>query len=735
MNTWLDPLVTFVSWLARNSLQACLLVGLILVLQSVLRDRISPRWRYALWLILVIKLALPWSPPSRVSVYNVLAVTSHPAFGGAPAEMQDDAADLALSADSTITSPGTSAAPLAAAPAAGTDVATGARIAWWPLLLRALPLIWLVGACVLALLTAIQARRLASVRRERFVTDQATLELLEDCKQQMNVPAYLAVIETSQVAGPALFGFLRPRLLLPSGAIASLGPVRLRHVFLHELAHLKRHDITVNWLLAILQILHWFNPLVWYAFGRMRNERELACDALALSHSGAPDPSDYGRTIVDMLDTFIQPHRQPGLAGVLEDKTQLKRRITMIAQFHRNARQGTVLATALLLVLGCIALAGPTASQPAVSLNEGQQLYADWTEKTFGDFLDTKQYEGLSDSSKAELETRWIAALSGEKNTPYYQAINNLAGIRSTKAVAPLLKIAADRAEKDNRDRWMAARALGLIGETSAVPELIHLTYHYNQNTRFWAQISLVRLTGQNFGTDWQAWAVWWNGQGKQPAASIQPITWTTRSEYGDPAKQKEADAQMVARLKQPGGAQAPKASAAEATGADGSVRQALRTKFELRMRQDLQKYSREQIAEAEKLYQVANKNWGSPEARTSLEQMIAQYPDLNRTGCAVLYMAQMARGAEQKELLQQAIDQYGDCMYGDGVQIGAYARFYLAELYDAAGKKEQARAIYEEIGKLFPIAINHKGVPLAQLIEASHPTKQPAGAAAQGNR
>ena len=84
--------------------------------------------------------------------------------------------------------------------------------------------------------------------------------------------------------------------------------------------------------------------------------------------------------------------------------------------------------------------------------------------------------------------------------------------IKSKKAVDSLLKIAADRREKDNRDRWMATRALGIVGDESVVPELIHLVYHYNQNTRFWAQISLVRLTGKNFGRDWQKWGQWWNG-------------------------------------------------------------------------------------------------------------------------------------------------------------------------------------------------------------------------------
>ena len=70
------------------------------------------------------------------------------------------------------------------------------------------------------------------------------------------------------------------------------------------------------------------------------------------------------------------------------------------------------------------------------------------------------------------------------------------------------------------------------------------------------------------------------------------------------------------------------------------------------RARRDTKKYSREQLQEAEQLYQVANKNWRTVEAKVSLEKMVQKYPDINRTGCAVLYLAQYSRG-EAREKLQ----------------------------------------------------------------------------------
>ena len=172
-------------------------------------------------------------------------------------------------------------------------------------------------------------------------------------------------------------------------------------------------------------------------------------------------------------------------------------------------------------------------------LSEMQRLYREKIEEGFKTLL-------YPPYVNRDSEETYIKSLSDEDQQTRIAAINALAVMGSKKAVPGLLKIAADRAEKDNRDRWMAVRALGIIGDGSVVPELVHLTYHYNQNTRFWAQISLVRLTGENFGRDVAAWKAWWEKQGKEPPISTETVAWATSPEmvqYTDPKKQDEFDA------------------------------------------------------------------------------------------------------------------------------------------------------------------------------------------------
>ena len=317
--------------LLKMSAEASILILLVLAAQWLFGPRLKPRWRYALWLLVLLRLALPETIPSPASLFNVLKMPA------AVPTMRPESIPV-----ETIRTPvdGTQATPTAARPP-GRD-----WLAW----------LWATGALSLAscaLVSQYKFRR--RVKRLRPLTDGPTLSLLEDCKALMRVGTPVSLVETEAIKGPTLFGFVRPRLLLPTGLVSSFTPDELRHVFLHELAHIKRHDILTGWMTFGLQVVHWFNPLVWLAFYRLRADRELACDALALSYARAGENESYGLTIVKLLEGFGQPVWGPSLAGILENKQQMKERIRMIAKFHKTDR-GLVLAVVLLAALAVVTL-------------------------------------------------------------------------------------------------------------------------------------------------------------------------------------------------------------------------------------------------------------------------------------------------------------------------------------------------------------------------------------------
>lgn len=126
------------------------------------------------------------------------------------------------------------------------------------------------------------------------------------------------------------------------------------------------------------------------------------------------------------------------------------------------------------------------------------------------------------------------------------------------------------------------------------------------------------------------------------------------------------------------------------------------------------------ELAEIESLYQVANKNWRTDEARESLKKLLDKFDKANRTGCATLYMGQMSQGKERIDYLTRAVEKFSDCYYLDGCQVGGYGRFVLALTLWESGEKDKARTLLAELKKDFKDAIDHKGRPMSEIAEAA---------------
>ncbi len=141
------------------------------------------------------------------------------------------------------------------------------------------------------------------------------------------------------------------------------------------------------------------------------------------------------------------------------------------------------------------------------------------------------------------------------------------------------------------------------------------------------------------------------------------------------------------------------------------------RAKARQRIKQDAQHYSQAQLKEVESLYQVANRNWKTEEGKASLEKLIGQYDKANRTGCAMLYLGQLSQGDQKVLYLLRAIKDHSDCFYGNGVQVGAYARMHLAWHFQKVGEQAKATALFDEIRQMYPEAIDHKGRALVDLM------------------
>lgn len=317
-------MIPLASFLVSATWKGSLLLAIALLATRIARGRVSSRWLHALLLIALVRLMIPVAPESRFSVFNF-----------APAER-------AILAEPAI-------APLRVGPTM--------IVAPRPVILPDPPLaprftvllaLWAAGFGLVLLRALWQTRTLRRLLRDREpVTSPEILGLVDACRTELRIRRHVTVAETGAVSTPSLHGWLRPALLLPAGFLGTFSRQQLRFVLLHELGHLRRSDVLVHWLTTIAQALHWFNPLVHLAAARLAEERELACDALALEHLRSDERSAYGGTVLEVLDRLRQPSAVPGLVGMTTTHQQLKRRIKMIAGFRPQSRHSLLFAAVL----------------------------------------------------------------------------------------------------------------------------------------------------------------------------------------------------------------------------------------------------------------------------------------------------------------------------------------------------------------------------------------------------
>ena len=156
--------------------------------------------------------------------------------------------------------------------------------------------LWLVGVLVLSLRSLggwwyLRRLRLASIA-EPPPAVCAAFQRISAC---LGLTRTVALRLSNALDSPATIGAMRAIVLLPLSAITSLGPDELEVVLAHELAHVRRADFLWNVIQILTETLFFFHPAVWWISARIRHERELCCDDLALSI--CPNPITYASAL------------------------------------------------------------------------------------------------------------------------------------------------------------------------------------------------------------------------------------------------------------------------------------------------------------------------------------------------------------------------------------------------------------------------------------------------------
>lgn len=301
---------------------------LLLVIKTLLKDKLSPRWQYAVWSVLALRILLPaytgkyyvllplplWVETAKVmvephwasaytNVYEATQVTSPiPWLTGAPVSLSD-----------------------------------------W------LFLLYVVGVVVTLLWYLISWLRLCLLLRQGTPVPADVQEQIERIGKTCACKTCRA-IELPGLPSPMVCGVFRPVLALPKRKALD------DHVILHELLHLNYKDALQNVFWCFCRTLHWCNPIVRLLLNRVGNDMESLCDQRVLERLRGEDRRNYGISLLAMANDKYP--RAVGTTSLSNGGKNIAQRIEAIVRFKRYPRGMALASVCVVVVLAASSLVG-----------------------------------------------------------------------------------------------------------------------------------------------------------------------------------------------------------------------------------------------------------------------------------------------------------------------------------------------------------------------------------------
>ncbi|MBO5260149.1 MAG: M56 family metallopeptidase [Agathobacter sp.] len=207
------------------------------------------------------------------------------------------------------------------------------------------------------------------------------------------------------ITTPIVFGIIKPYIYLPTGLPAEYE----KYVVAHERTHIKRGDYLWKMMLFLITGVHWFNPLVWYAFYLAGKDMEMACDEETVQTIGLEERKSYANTLLTMSGKDALKKRRIFMAPLSFDEGNTKGRIKNIMKYKKTMTFFAMVAILVVALLTMVFLSKKEEKNVSPEIEEtesGEQQIKEETVLTFEMFraafydqkfreMDFKSYENI----------------------------------------------------------------------------------------------------------------------------------------------------------------------------------------------------------------------------------------------------------------------------------------------------------------------------------------------------
>ncbi len=171
----------------------------------------------------------------------------------------------------------------------GGSVASAENQSWsYPSVWNLVSYLYLSGFIWMMVRNSFALLHLQRLKRTGYAAGVHWTKKVAELARRIGIRRPVKLLESNRVGTPAVFGWLKPVIIVPAGMLTQMPLKQLETIMMHELYHLRRYDYLVNLLQIAAEALFFYHPAVWMISRTMRAEREHCCDDLVLLSCNPP---------------------------------------------------------------------------------------------------------------------------------------------------------------------------------------------------------------------------------------------------------------------------------------------------------------------------------------------------------------------------------------------------------------------------------------------------------------
>ena len=371
-----------------SSLVGSIIALIILSIKRIFREKLNPRFHYYIWLILLIKLIIPFGPQNSLSISNIYEKFN---VGSSTNEVKREI-EISTSQEVTNTKLNHLIDKDELQPSEKTvsnnfiDKNLENKVE----IKEVLFFIWMLVAVLLIGILVISYKKLREIIRASIRdVDSTHIEILYDCTRIMNIKSKVDILYSTKISSPSLCGFIKPKILIPVNVAKNVCNEEFKYIIMHELIHLKYKDIFISWIINLLSVIYWFNPILLYSFHKMRQDCEISCDNQVISYLDKDENIQYGNSIIRILELGGNSKRIIGIASMAMNRSEIKRRIMMISKYKKINPKNALLGVVVVVIVGTLGISMNTSK--AIEDNNIPEAKTLSTDKSIVNTLNKKQ--------------------------------------------------------------------------------------------------------------------------------------------------------------------------------------------------------------------------------------------------------------------------------------------------------------------------------------------------------